>query len=133
MKIFSKKAEFPLVPLKDLVVFPEMIIPFFVGRKKSIQAVENANKQGRLLFVAAQKDTSIEEPEENDIYHTGTIVHILQMLKLPDGTVRLLVEGNQRAKIIKYLQKDKFLKVGMDYYLSKPLDIEELEKIMGEI
>ena len=111
MKIFSKKVELPLVPLKDLVIFPDMIIPFFVGRKKSIQAVENANKQGRLLFVAAQKDTSVEKPEEKDIYNTGTVVHILQMLKLPDGTARLLVEGNKRAKIVKYLQKDKFLKV----------------------
>ncbi len=117
MKIFSKKTELPLVPLKDLVVFPGMIVPFFVGRKKSIQAVEAANKQGRLLFVAPQKDTSVEDPGENDIYNVGTIVHILQMLKLPDGTIRLLVEGNQRAKVLKYLQKDKSLKVNI-----KPID-----------
>ncbi|NOY08195.1 MAG: endopeptidase La [Spirochaetes bacterium] len=117
MKIFSKKTELPLVPLKDLVVFPGMIVPFFVGRKKSIQAVETANKQGRLLFVAPQKDTAVEEPGETDIYNIGTIVHILQMLKLPDGTIRLLVEGSQRAKILKYLQKDRYLKVNI-----KPID-----------
>jgi len=111
MKIFQKKQELPLVPLKDLVVFPHMITPFFAGRKKSINAIEQANKQGRLIFLVPQKDSSVENPDEESIYKTGTVARILQMLKLPDGTIRLLVEGIARAEIVKFTEKKNFFKV----------------------
>ncbi len=111
MKMFSKKTDLPLVPLKDLVVFPHMITPFFVGRKKSVKAVEIANRQSKKLFLATQKDTAIEEPSREDIYEIGTIVHILQMLKLPDGTIRLLVEGESRAEIVKYSETQEYFRV----------------------
>jgi len=107
MKLFQQKLELSLIPLKDLVVFPKMVVPFFVGRSRSIKAVENAMNHGRLVFLAAQKQQAVEEPEAGEIYETGTIARILQMLKLPDGTIRLLVEGGERAHIIRaFLQQD---------------------------
>ena len=111
MKIFSNKSELSLIPLRDMVVFPNMIVPFFVGRKRSIRAVEEAMSQGRLLFLATQKQNKEEEPTEKDIYRFGTVARILQMLKLPDGTIRLLVEGNERANIVRYINKKDHLKV----------------------
>jgi ATP-dependent Lon protease len=107
MKLFQQKLELSLIPLKDLVVFPNMVVPFFVGRSRSIKAVESAMNHGRLVFLAAQKQQAVEEPGADEIYDTGTIARILQMLKLPDGTIRLLVEGGERAHIIRsFLQQD---------------------------
>ncbi len=111
MKIFPTKIEFPLIPLRDMVVFPSMTIPFFVGRKRSISAVEKAMDQGRLIFLATQKQNRKEEPTEEDIYRVGTVARILQMLKLPDGTIRLLVEGNKRATIVRYTSKQDHYRV----------------------
>ncbi len=121
MKMFSKKTDLPLVPLKDLVVFPHMITPFFVGRKKSVKAVEIANRQNKKLFLATQRDTAIEEPGKEDIYDIGTIVHILQMLKLPDGTIRLLVEGESRAEIVKYSETHEYFRVQV-----KPIPVDSV-------
>ncbi len=111
MKIFSGKYELSLIPLRDLVVFPHMIVPFFVGRERSIRAVEEAMNQGRMVFLATQKKNQEENPTEGDIYSVGTVARILQMLKLPDGTIRLLVEGNERANIVRYLDKKEHYKV----------------------
>ncbi len=111
MKIFPSRTELCLVPLRDMVVFPNMVVPFFVGRKKSIRAVEEAMNKGKVLFLATQKQNGDEEPGEQDIYPVGTVARILQMLKLPDGTIRLLVEGNERANIIRYLESGDFFRV----------------------
>ena len=77
----------PILPLRDIVVFPNMIVPLFVGRKKSINALEEAEKNTKDIFLIAQKDANVDDPGENDIYRVGTIANILQLLKLPDGTV----------------------------------------------
>ena len=111
MKIFPARTEYALIPLRDMVVFPNMIVPFFVGRKRSIRSVEEAMEQGKLVFLATQKENTAEEPAEKEIFNVGTIARILQTLKLPDGTIRLLVEGNQRASIVRYQEKNDYFKV----------------------
>jgi ATP-dependent Lon protease len=89
----------PLLPLRDVVVFPHMVIPLFVGRPKSIKALESAMEAGKSILLVAQKSAAKDEPSADDMYVTGTVANILQMLKLPDGTVKVLVEGVQRARI----------------------------------
>jgi len=91
--------ELPLLPLRDVVVFPHMVIPLFVGRPKSIKALETAMEAGKSILLVAQKSAAKDEPEAEDLYPIGCISNILQMLKLPDGTVKVLVEGTQRARI----------------------------------
>ncbi|MBX3661935.1 MAG: endopeptidase La [Burkholderiales bacterium] len=93
------KMEMPLLPLRDVVVFPHMVIPLFVGRPKSIKALETAMEAGKSIVLVAQKSAAKDEPAPEDLYDVGSIANILQMLKLPDGTVKVLVEGSQRARI----------------------------------
>src|SRR5262244_1444530 len=93
---------YPLLPLRDTVVFPHMIVPLFVGRKKSILALEEAMRSDTFILLATQKNASDEDPATEAIYEVGTLASVLQLLKLPDGTVKLLVEGAQRAKVVKY-------------------------------
>ncbi len=99
----DKKSEavnnFPLLPLRDVIIFPHMVVPLFVGREKSISALEKAAKNGNELFLVTQKDASVLNPEREDVYDIGTVVSIIQMLRLPDNTVKVLIEGKYRAKI----------------------------------
>ncbi len=99
----DKKSEsqnsFPLLPLRDVIIFPHMVVPLFVGREKSIAALEKAAKQGNELFLVTQKDASVLNPEREDVYDIGTVVSIIQMLRLPDNTVKVLIEGKHRARI----------------------------------
>ena len=92
---FDKR--YPLLPLRDVVVFPYMIIPLFVGRDKSVKALDKAMKGDRLIVLATQRDANISSPERKDIYDVGTVSEILQLLKLPDGTIKVLVEGKSRG------------------------------------
>src|SRR4051795_6508534 len=91
--------DLPLLPLRDVVVFPHMVIPLFVGRPKSIKALEAAMEAGKSIVLVAQKSAAKDDPAPEDLYEIGSIANILQMLKLPDGTVKVLVEGSQRARI----------------------------------
>ena len=93
--------ELPLLPLRDVVVFPHMVIPLFVGRPKSIKALESAMEADRRIMLVAQKAAAKDEPSVEDMFGVGCVATILQMLKLPDGTVKVLVEGQQRAKVNK--------------------------------
>lgn len=95
----QEKLQLPLLPLRDVVVFPHMVIPLFVGRPKSIKALEMAMESGKSILLVAQKSAAKDEPEPEDLYEIGCIANILQMLKLPDGTVKVLVEGVQRARV----------------------------------
>jgi len=97
---------FPLLPLRDVVVFPHMVIPLFVGRPKSIKALEAAMESGKSIMLVAQKNASKDEPSAGDIYEIGCVSNILQMLKLPDGTVKVLVEGGQRARISRVIDAE---------------------------
>jgi ATP-dependent Lon protease len=102
--ILSEAVLLPLLPLRDVVVFPHMVIPLFVGRAKSIKALEAAMEAGKSIVLVAQKSAAKDEPAIEDMYRIGSIANILQMLKLPDGTVKVLVEGTQRAKVLHVLE-----------------------------
>ena len=92
----SPELLFPLLPLRDIVVFPHMVAPLFVGRSKSVKALSDAMNNDKRVFLATQKKAGIDNPTEKDISHIGTIAKILQLLRLPDGTVKALIEGNQK-------------------------------------
>src|SRR5256884_9523862 len=96
----------PLLPLRDIIVFPHMVVPLFVGREKSIAALEEAMAHDKDILLAAQKKAKTNDPVSDDIFGMGTLGTILQLLRLPDGTVKVLVEGKRRAKINRYLPND---------------------------
>ncbi|HUQ01433.1 MAG TPA: LON peptidase substrate-binding domain-containing protein, partial [Kofleriaceae bacterium] len=104
----------PLLPLRDIIVFPHMVVPLFVGREKSINALEEAMAGDKELILAAQKKAKTNDPREEDIFAVGTIGHIIQMLRLPDGTVKVLVEGKGRAKVIAFEQSTPFFSVEVE-------------------
>ncbi|CAK7192222.1 Lon protease [Commensalibacter sp. Nvir] len=108
-----------VLPLRDIVVFPHMIVPLFVGREKSVKALEEVTKKQDRILLVAQKDPSLEDLSEKDIYNFGTVASILQLLKLPDGTVKVLVEGLKRAQIKKIIDHDTFFEA----------DVEEIEDL----
>jgi len=103
MEIIKSK---PLLPLRDIVVFPSMIVPLFVGREKSIKALQEAMKTDKSIVLVSQKNSEIDEPENKDIYNFGCLSKVLQLLKLPDGTVKVLVEGEKRVKILEIKKQD---------------------------
>ena len=107
----DNKETFPLLPLRDIVVYPKMIVPLFVGREKSIRALQSAIDHDQSIVLATQKDAAVEEPEENDIFKIGTLGTVVQLVKLPDGTVKVLVEGMERVKIDTFIPNDGFMKV----------------------
>ena len=113
----------PLLPLRDIVVFPYMVVPLFVGRTRSIQALEEAmsGENGRELLLCAQRDAGEDEPGEGDIHEIGTLGSIIQLLRLPDGTVKVLVEGKSRARIQRFARQDPYF----------ACEIEELEDTTG--
>ncbi len=102
---------YPVLPLRDIVVFPNMIVPLFVGRTKSIKALESAEKLQKEILLVAQKDANVDEPTKDDIYKIGTLANILQLLKLPDGTVKVLVEGLERVEISDFLSDETYFEV----------------------
>jgi len=116
----NKMNVIPLLPLRDVVVFPHMIVPLFVGREKSIAALESAMKYEKGIFMVAQKSAKKDDPAEEDIYRVGTIGIIIQLLRLPDGTVKVLVEGKTRGAIQEYLKND-------DFFLVKVADVEDVD------
>src|SRR5438445_726329 len=99
---------YPVLPLRDIVVFPHMIVPLFVGREKSIRALEEVMKNDALILLATQKNASDDDPNPDSIYEVGTLASVLQLLKLPDGTVKVLVEGLERAKVQKYSERSEY-------------------------
>ncbi len=108
MNELSPETSYSVLPLRDIVVFPNMIVPLFVGRDKSISALENADKEQKEIMLVAQKDANVDEPNENDMFKVGTTANILQLLKLPDGTVKVLVEGIDRAEITRFENNNDF-------------------------
>ncbi|HEY7555753.1 MAG TPA: endopeptidase La, partial [Candidatus Binatia bacterium] len=104
----------PLLPLRDIVVFPHMVVPLFVGRQRSIKALEEATQKQGPIFLSSQKDAKTNEPTEDDIYKIGTLGTVVQMLKLPDGTVKVLIEGKKRAQIARFVSHPDFFMVEVD-------------------
>ena len=114
--------ELPLLPLRDVVVYPQMVIPLFVGREKSIHALEAAMAQSKKVFLLAQRDAEKDDPELDELYSIGTQANILQLLRLPDGTVKVLIEGAQRAKITRVFDQERINEEG-----------EEVSYVMAEV
>src|SRR6201999_3457941 len=98
----STGTTYPVLPLRDIVVFPGMIVPLFVGREKSVKALEDVVRHDNKILLVAQKNAGQDDPGMEDIYRIGTVATILQLLRLPDGTVKVLVEGTERARIISF-------------------------------
>jgi ATP-dependent Lon protease len=104
----------PVLPLRDVVVYPHMVIPLFVGRDRSIDALDAAMKDNKQVLLVAQKEAEVDEPDFTDLYEVGTLANILQLLKLPDGTVKVLVEGSQRSKVIYYQETGSFFSAAVE-------------------
>ena len=122
---------YPVLPLRDIVVFPHMIVPLFVGREKSVKALENVMTDDKEILLVAQKDASNDDPNPEDIYNVGVVAKVLQLLKLPDGTVKVLVEGAQRATIVKYIENDTFFEAEamlLDEEEAEPAEVEGLAR-----
>jgi ATP-dependent Lon protease len=120
----------PILALRDVVVYPHMVIPLFVGREKSIQCLQSAMDNDKQIFLVAQKDAGIDEPAVDDIYTVGTVATILQLLKLPDGTVKVLVEGNVRGQIEKYIALEPFFTGEIHSIAADTLDEAEQEVLI---
>ncbi|MEM7529849.1 MAG: endopeptidase La [Pseudomonadota bacterium] len=123
----------PVLPLRDIVVFPHMIVPLFVGREKSVRALEQVMKDDRQILLASQKDAADDEPDEEAIYRVGTLARVLQLLKLPDGTVKVLVEGRERARIENFLPNDAFFEAEAMVLADEPADEATLEALARQL
>src|SRR5437870_11484066 len=119
----------PLLPLRDIIVFPHMVVPLFVGRQKSIRALEEAMNKQKFILLAAQKDAKTNDPAEDDIYRVGTLGTVVQLLRLPDGTVKVLVEGKKRARVTRYLSNAEYFLVeaeALEEVCNKSTEVEAL-------
>ena len=114
MTEFKSGDSLPVLPLRDIVVFPHMIVPLFVGRDKSVRALEAVMREDKQILLTAQKNAAVEDPTAEDLYTVGTVSTVLQLLKLPDGTVKVLVEGNRRARIIDFKPNDEFFEASAE-------------------
>ena len=120
------KIERPLLPLRDIVVFPNMVIPLFVGRDKSIAALNEVMKKDKKIVLVTQKNSEIDDPKKTDVFIYGCEGNILQLLKLPDGTVKVLVEGSKRVKILDFKDNDKFIVCEYSHYHDSVTKDEDL-------
>ena len=123
----------PLLPLRDVVVYPHLVIPLFVGRAKSVKALEIASEGNKQIFLLAQKSANKDEPEASDLYEVGTIATVLQMLKLPDGTVKVLVEGVSRAKLTEFQDTDDCFTAKAEVIVDDPEDDNEIQALMRTV
>ena len=132
-KSTTKIIKLPVLPLRDVVVFPHMVIPLFVGREKSISALEAATSAEKQIFLAAQCDSEQDDPQANDIYEVGCVATILQLLKLPDGTVKVLVEGTRRGQIITYSEIAPCFNADVELLDNEAVDPREAEVIVRSL
>ena len=116
--------ELPVLPLRDVVVYPHMVIPLFVGRDRSIRALDEAMRSNKQILLLAQRGAEIDDPGTDDLYSIGTRATVLQLLKLPDGTVKVLVEGVERAGVIEYIHAD-------DYFSARVAAIQDDDAEQG--
>ncbi len=127
------KDVYPLIPLRDIVVFPYMVVPLFIGREKSVRALEEAMMEDRKIFLVAQKDAETEEPEREDMYDVGTVAQIMQMYRLPDGTIKILVEGLARAEIVEIIEIQPFFKAKVKELSDKKIRGLRIEALMRSV
>ena len=126
-------ATVPLLPLRDIIVFPHMVVPLFVGRQRSIRALEEATQKQGPIFLSSQKDAKTNEPTENDIYRIGVLGNIVQMLKLPDGTVKVLIEGKKRAQVARFVSHPDFFLVEVEEVAEVVERNTEVEALIREV
>ncbi|PLX97256.1 MAG: endopeptidase La [Desulfuromonas sp.] len=126
----EEKMLYPLLPLRDIVIFPHMVTPLFVGRPRSIHALEGAMEKERLIFLVTQKDPKVDDPERDDLYDVGTIGQVIQLLKLPDGTVKVLIEGKTRARIDTFAPEEECLYVTVNDVIDAPVESAEVEALV---
>src|SRR5437762_182868 len=123
----------PLLPLRDIVVFPHMVVPLFVGREKSIRALEDSMARNKEILLAAQKKAKTNDPAPEDIYETGTIAQVIQLLRLPDGTVKVLVEGKRRVRIARFVPNADFFLVEAENIPDEGENSVELEALIRSL
>ncbi|WP_212526050.1 endopeptidase La [Actibacterium sp. MT2.3-13A] len=124
---------YPVLPLRDIVVFPHMIVPLFVGREKSVRALEEVMADDKQILLSSQIDPSVDDPTPEGIYEAGVLANVLQLLKLPDGTVKVLVEGRQRVRIAEYLDNDAFFEAYAELLEETPGDAATLEALVRSV
>ncbi|MCP1335588.1 endopeptidase La [Futiania mangrovi] len=124
---------YPVLPLRDIVVFPHMIVPLFVGRDKSVRALEDVMNNDKQILLATQRDASNDNPQKGDIFDVGTIASVLQLLKLPDGTVKVLVEGVKRARVTGYLENEEFFEAEATPLDEPAEDAREIQALMRTV
>src|SRR5262249_51417249 len=124
---------YPVLPLRDIVVFPHMIVPLFVGREKSVRALEDVMKDDKQILLVAQKNASQDDPQPSDIYSVGTVGTVLQLLKLPDGTVKVLVEGGTRAKIVRFAENPNFFQAYAEALAEPKEEQKDLEALARSV
>ena len=122
--------ELPLLPLKNVVLFPHMIVPLYVGRERSIAALERAMGDGKQIFLCTQRRSDCEEPQEPDLYRVGVVAEVVQMLKLPDNTIKVLIEGSTRAVIERFVRTEPHLTVEVALLEEDVEPSSELEALM---
>src|SRR5450432_2934067 len=125
----SRGTLYPVLPLRDIVVFPHMIVPLFVGRERSVRALEDVMKDDKQILLVTQKNASQDDPTPADIFSVGTVGTVLQLLKLPDGTVKVLVEGGQRARIQKFAENDAFFQAYAEVIPERMGEHKEIEAL----
>jgi len=123
----------PLLPLRDIIVFPHMVVPLFVGREKSINSLEEAMANGKEVLLSGQKDAKINDPSPEDIFQVGTVGSIIQLLRLPDGTVKVLIEGKRRARIDAFLETESVFRVESSSVVETEHEAEDLEPLVERI
>ncbi|CUJ33716.1 endopeptidase La [Cognatishimia activa] len=126
-------ASYPVLPLRDIVVFPHMIVPLFVGREKSVRALEEVMQDDKQILLASQIDPAEDDPEAEGIYRTGVLANVLQLLKLPDGTVKVLVEGQARVQINDFLENDNYFEATAEYLTEMPGDATTIEALLRSV
>ncbi len=126
-------SSYPVLPLRDIVVFPHMIVPLFVGREKSVRALEEVMADDKQILLAAQRDPSEDDPQIEGIFDAGVIANVLQLLKLPDGTVKVLVEGQARVSVTEYLENDSFFEARAAYLTEMPGDAATIEALIRTV
>src|ERR687884_1019766 len=109
----SDTRRLPMMPIRDGVIFPHMMTPFVVGRESSVRALEEALATDKKIFLATQHDASVDEPKPNELFQVGTVVNIVQSLKLPDGNIKVLVEGIERAKVLQITDTEGFMQASV--------------------
>ena len=123
----------PVLPLRDIVVFPHMIVPLFVGREKSVRALEEVMAKDKQIMLVAQREASVDDPQPADTYEIGTVATVMQLLKLPDGTVKVLVEGGHRARIEEYTYEGDYYEARTVAIEDEPCDDSEVEALARSV